>query len=322
MTEKIEDTIRKGYRTWRKNLVIGVAPALSIIFPALLLLIIGIILYFSRDSILAYMGLDIYWINWSLVNWLNVLLIVAAFSAALYLIALLILSYFTAGAIGMAKTALEMGKTSLGDMFSYGGKKFMSVFFAMVIVSIIAILGAVIAILPTVLLYYLNILNATAAFAVLGATLWVAFIIVLIIVVVPVPYAIVVSDLGALDGLGRGYKFFMENKLISLFLVFAVMGAGWLFGLVASIILFIFPLTINIIDMISPVSGISLFLTILYSILQMVLNAFVVAAIATFWWTRLYMDRTGMKLKEIPTESYPKETEPVSEKPIPEPIYM
>ncbi len=46
-----------------------------------------------------------------------------------------------------------------------------------------------------------------------------------------------------------------------------------------------------------------------------------ITPISTVWWTRLYMNRTGMKPREIPTE-IPVTSVPASETPILEPIYI
>ncbi len=315
MTEKIEDILRNGYRTWRKNLVIGVAPVLQIVFILLFLLVVGLILYFSRDSIMGYLGLNIYWINPLLINWTNVLLFVVVFFVILHLVVLLIVSYFTAGAIGMAKTALEMEKTSLSDMLFYGKKKFLSLFFVMIIIQLIITLGSLLLMLPAGIFYYINILNAAVAFSVLGVSLWFAYAVVLNIILIPVSYAIVVSDLGAFDGLRRGYRFFIENKLASLLIVIMGMALGWIFGLALNVVFSI----ISIVGMILPFAFVVLIP--LFVIGYLLVQAFIVTAIITVWWTRLYMDRTGMKPREIPTE-IPVTSVPDPETPTPEPIYV
>lgn len=297
MTEPAEDIIRNGYVNWKENLIIGVPFLLSGLIAVGIILALVIVLFIlgiqfgMSMSLLLTMGL--------------------VTTAAIFLI-MLVDSFFEAGAIGMAKNAIETGGTSFSDMLSYGRKKFFSLFFASIIISLIVLMGVVLLLIPVVAAFMSGLINVGLSLSVLALALFMLYNLALSIVLIPVSYAIVVSDLGAVEGIKEGYRFFMENKLSVLFLFFVNKGVLWGCGLIIGLIT-------SLIEII-PILGV--FINLGVYLLYVIFIAAVLMPILTVWWTRLYMGRTGAKLGEGPAESSPRAPEQETETPIQEQFYI
>jgi len=189
-----------------------------------------------------------------------------------------IMSFFTAGAIGMAKEAILAGSTNFSHMMTYGKKKFLSYFGASIIVGLIMFVGFLFT-LPGLINLFANIesLSSTPtpqeALAIMGplimgGLLMVIYVIPMSVVLALVPYAVVLDDLKAIDGFSKGVRVFWRYNKLNVFLL-------WLIVLVVSIILGLF-------GMIPYVGGIIVF----------IISFFVVAPLTTIWWTKLYLTIT------------------------------
>ena len=145
-------------------------------------------------------------------------------------------AFFIAGAIGMAKEATEKGKTSLSDMIDHGRRKFISLFFLFIIVGLISLAGVVF-LIPGVIPMLPDITSRTPADAtnasitvplVLGLMIMLIYIVIVGIMFALTPYAVVIDDVGAIEGVKIGFKYFMAHKL-AVFLI-------WLFPLVLAMV--------------------------------------------------------------------------------------
>jgi hypothetical protein len=301
MDEGLENVLRTGYATWRKNLNIALpflfnliaGVLLLIVFAVLSLLIIGIPLTLNLYELTAPPSDSARFLDPA--SLAISLLLIFIIGVVLFFIYLLIDSYFTAGAIGMAKTALEMGKTSLGDMFSYGGKKFLSMFFANLILFVFIIaMGIFLAIIQ----------------AITNAPLIEAFIAITSIIFALFPFAIVISDLGAIDGLKRSYDLFMKNKLL-FFLIFIfvryiiqfiylgvfVLGMVLLSAGILSLPITTSPSLAEVALMSSGVI-LLLFFWFLATILISSIVGIFVSSLTTVWWSGFYMGLTQNDRKD------------------------
>jgi len=307
MTESIENILKEGYRTWRKNLILGVPFLLSsivtllVIFATLLLSILMSIPFFSQMMGNMQEGMP----NMLLAF----LLLVLLFTITIFLITL-INAFFSAGAIGMAQKAIKTGKTTLSEMIYYGKKKFLSLFFAYIIIFLITILGFLFFI-PAVIAFLLKVINVGISLLVFGFATWMLYHLALNIILILVSYAIVVGDLGAIEGIKEGYRLVMKNKLSVVFLFFVTQALLWGCGLVISVITSL----MNVI----PLLGI--FINLGIWVLYIIFIVVVITPLFMVWWTHLYMDGTGMKPKEIPTE-LPTTSVQAPEIPTHEPIYV
>ncbi len=287
MPEKLEEILNKGFYAWKKNLNISVPFLLNLIgeiIVAGIFLISGIILLIFTLSPLFSIS-DISEIPYFIDKLTGVGIVAILLFAALLVVFLVILqlinSFFYSGAIGMAKTATESGKTGISDMWDYGKKKFPDLFFANLIIFFIYLLG-ILFFLPIILGVFLMDENIFSLILFLiGITGIILYLIIAGIVLSPVQYAVVILDTGAVDGVKKGFGFFMNNKL-DVFLL-------WFIIFLISIAIGIFTWLFQFIAELIPIVG--WILSILITIASTLVSVLIIAPLSVVWWTRLYMDR-------------------------------
>jgi hypothetical protein len=282
MVEDLGSVIGKGFDTWKKNLTICLPFVFSLILTSIVAIIIiggallatvpslpSLIPYFTKpDEIPPEL------IPQLLPQYIqNIDMIIAAVIITVISV-LLISAFFTAGAIGMAKEATERGRTSLSDMKEYGKRKFISLLFANLIVGLIMLAG-VIFLIPGILYILPNITTLSElppevmlpALALFGLGFLIMFIYALLISIMFAlsPYAVVIDDLGAVEGVKSGFKFFLSHKL-DIFLL-------WLVVLV--------------------VGGVVVFVTgsipYIGQLISMAVSVIVIQPLTVIWWSRLYL---------------------------------
>jgi hypothetical protein len=290
MAEELGSILSNGFDTWKKNLNI----CLPFVFSVVLTFLVALILI--GGALLVTVGPLLPSLMPTLTNsgeipheviqqlqprfLQNMGIIIAAVIITIILV-LLITVFFTAGAIGMAKEAMEKGRTSLSDMTDYGRRKFLSLLFANIIVGLIILAGfvflipGVLYLLPTITSQAPLEVTNMAAFALLflGFVIMVIYMLIVSIMFALPPYAVVISDLGAVDGVKMGFKFFMKHK-VDVFLLWLVVVV---IAVVASIILS------NI-----PYVG---------QLLSMAVSVIIIQPLSVIWWSRLYL--SGMEPTEF-----------------------
>ena len=292
MVEELGNILRNGFETWKKNLNI----CLPFVFSLLLTLIVMFLVV--GGALMAVIGPVLPSLTPPLtgtpgeippeiIQQLQPLLLqhidilVAAVIIAGILV-LLITTFFSAGAIGMAKEATKKESTHLSDMTDYGARKFVSLLGANLIVALIAFAGLIFLIPGLVpLLPAISTSQAPsdatnmAAIAMLGlGFLVMAFYMLIISIILAIPpYAVVISDLGAVDGVKRGFQFFMAHKVevFLLWLVVLVIAivAGMIFGSI-------------------PYIG---------QWLSMAISVIIIEPLSVIWWSRLYLSETEGKVE-------------------------
>jgi hypothetical protein len=293
MVEELGTILRNGFETWKKNLTI----CLPFVFSLLLTLIVGAVVI--GGALITVLGPVLPSLTPSLTSTpseippeivqqlqplllQNIDILVAAVIIAGILV-LLITTFFTAGAIGMAKEATKMGSTRLTDMTDYGARKIVSLLGANLIVALIAFAGLIflipglVPLLPALSTSQtpLDATNMTAlAMLVLGFIVMAFYMLIISIILAISPYAVVISDLGAVDGVKKGFQFFMAHK-VEVFLLWLVV---LVIAVVASIILG------NI-----PYIG---------QWLSMAVSVLILQPLAVIWWSRLYL--SGIEVKVEP----------------------
>jgi hypothetical protein len=278
MGEDLGRIIEKGFETWKKNLII----CLPFVFTSILTaIVVGIILFATILAAipslipalehLSALPQDL--IPQLLPQLLQSIGIIIVGVIIAVLIGMLITAFFWAGAIGMAKEAIETGHTDLSHMLEYGRRKFMSLFFTDIIVGLISFAGLVFLIPGFLyLLPKLNVLSELpegeiiAAFALFGLGFLVMIVYILIIsILLALPrYAVVIGDMGAIEGIKTGFRFFMSNKL-AVFLL-------WLIVLAVSVIAGAF----------GAIQYIGWLISALLSVI-------VIEPLTVIWWSRLYL---------------------------------
>ncbi len=191
-------------------------------------------------------------------------------------------SYFTAGAIGMAKKASETGDTGISDMLVSGSKNTFRLFLAVLLTALILLVGIIFLVPGALAVGNLSALveNPEASIhgmtaLVIGVILWTVYIVIVNLMLSLSSYALVIDELGPLEALSTSFIFFMNNKLDVFFM--------WLFtvGLV---------LINNYVgELAGP--GNNLVAAVTLFIPPAVLQPFTAVL-----WTRLYMTRKGRKL--------------------------
>jgi len=280
MVEDIGSVIKKGFNTWKANLCISLPFLFSSIITAIVALIIigsallaavpslpSLVPHLSQpDKITTELILPL---MAQLIQ--SIGLILAAIIIAVIL-GVLISTFFNAGAIGMAKEATETGRTSLSDMKEYGKRKFISLLFADIIVGLIALIGFVF-LIPGIV-YSLPIITTSSepapnaillAMIMVGIICMAVYTLIVTILFALARYSVVIDDLGAVEGVKKGFNIFREHKL-DVFLLWLVAGV---IGIVVSIILSLIPY-------------IGQFLNVAVSVI-------VIQPLIVIWWSRFYL---------------------------------
>ncbi|WP_135605292.1 hypothetical protein [Methanococcoides sp. NM1] len=294
MHEDLGKILNKGFGTWKRNLGIAVPFIFNMLLSMLVMVMAVIILSFlviapsiskiSDPSSLSpeeAMALIMPLFNDSIG-------VVIVFGLLTILVLTFIQSYFTAGAVGMAKAASESGHTTLSDMFHYGNKNVINLLLAKILVFLISLVGIVF-IVPGALVtndfgtLMSNPENAiiTSVMLLFGFLLWILYAIIVALVLSPLEFCLVVDNLDPISGLKRGYSFFMENKLDVL-------------------LLFIVMISISVLNnLLSEVMASIEAVGAVWAFISFILSIAVIQPLITVWWTRLYMSRSEKELYDI-----------------------
>ncbi|HJH31199.1 MAG TPA: hypothetical protein C5S50_03210 [Methanosarcinaceae archaeon] len=295
MQQDIGTIISKGFKTWTRNLNISLPFILNFGITVLIALVAFVVfivvlvvpklssMNIDPKNILPEQMLGI--LSSVVVD--HMILIIAGFVIIMVLM-MFIQSYFIAGAIGMSKVAMETGDTHLKDMYHYGNKNAVNLFWINVLITLITFAG-IIFVVPGVLVMedlnmFLSNTEETVASSILfivGFLVWILYIIIVTIILSIVNYALVVENLDPISALETGFRFFMSNKFDILLM--------WLVLIAISIFIEIIGIGINLVPVLS----------ILWIFIDIIISIAVIPPLTTVWWTRLYLSRTGRKMYDI-----------------------
>jgi len=287
--EEIGELIGKGFGNWRSNLNLCI-PFLISIFLSMIISLPFLAAILMTSMPMASMNATL------LQNDENMQELIAQMQgsldrlemekilpiAVIFLVLVLVLSlvnaFFTAGAIGMARQALDTGKSDTGAMWSAGKTHFFNMFLATLLMGLLTLAGLIF-LLPALAQGVTSLQADSQAIGLVavGLVLFILYALALSVVLVTMPYALVVQHLGPMQAVLASVDFFRYNKfdVVILWLVVAALSLG--------------------LQMISgafstgeEVSGAPL------SALNGIVNMLVLAPLSNLWWTRLYMNRKGM----------------------------
>jgi len=293
MSENLENIITKGFHSWTQNLNICIplltnyVLQITVIFFAT---IAAMLLFFGQNlSGMASMTEDELFDLMS-VSFIENLTGVIVIALVVLPILFLFDAYFFAGAVGMSQSATEKGDTSIADMFSAGNSNFINIFLANFLLMLMKIAG-IIFVVPGAILTrnYMEVLESTQLTSgimllLMGIVIWGIYLLILNVILAIVLYSIVIERTGAMDGIIRGYSFFMDNK----FSVFAL----WLVIIaVSTAVAVIFFFAGEVIALIGSEG-----LNMIWSLGSQVLILVTIQPLIVIWWTRLYMVRTGKNI--------------------------
>jgi len=289
--EEIGELIGKGFGTWKSNLNLCLPFILS--FFVSVLVMIPVLIAFALTFLpLASMDLNATTVEnaaemQNLINQTQAslenlqtgqMVQIALFFVVLAVLMSLVSAFFTAGAIGMARSALDSGKARLADMWSAGRENFWNMFMATILMGLLTMAGLVflipgIALLPRPLEAEPQAVGALL----IGIMLLIFYALALSLLLALAPYALVVERLGAVDAIKASIDFFRYNKFDVLIL--------WLIVVAISIGLQMIGGSLSAGEGIGQQS---------LSIITGLINILVLAPLTNLWWTRLYMNRKGL----------------------------
>jgi hypothetical protein len=210
-------------------------------------------------------------------GWQRILMVVLLL-LGMFAILSLVEAFFMAGAIGMARQALEKGRADTGVMWSSGKKHFLNMFLSMLLMGLMTLSGLVF-LLPGILRLPRPIQAEPVAMGMLitGFLIFILYVVVLSLALAEAPYALVLEGLGPVQAIRAGIGFFRYNKFDVLIL--------WLVVAALSI-------TLQIIG--SSMSSGNATTYPLMSLITGLVNLLVLVPLSNLWWTRLYMNRKGI----------------------------
>lgn len=282
MYEDIGTLIRKGFETWRRNLNLAVPFVLMIVAIMLLAVVMVVSAFYplitgSPEAFSTAADIESPEELAELLASATNLGLAAAILPVGILLIFLASSFFTAGAIGMAREATDTGRTTTKEMWASGRRHYLNLFLAEVLMMVVVIAGLVVLSLPF-LSDLMGVFEANVPdFG--PIILWISLIMVygllFSIVVAIVPYVLVVGNLGPIAAIKSGIGFFSSNKM-DVFLI-------WLVVIAVS-------MAVQFLGI--PFSG-SETASGIFSMLNGILSVLVISPLTTVWWTRLLMTRTG-----------------------------
>jgi len=293
MNENLENIIIKGFHTWTQNLNICIPLLTNYVVQFTVMFFAGIaamLFFFSQYlSGMASMTEDelLDLMSGSIMENPTSVIIIAFLVLLVFLILLLFNAYFFAGAVGMSQNATARGDTSIEDMFNAGNSNFINIFLAYFLIMLMNLAGIIFMVPGAILTRnYMEVMESTQftsgiLLLIIGIVMWVIYLLILNVVLAIALYSIVIERIGAMDGIIRGYGFFMENKL-SVFAMWLVIFT------VSTAIGVVFLIIGEVIGLIGSIG-----LNMMWSLGSQVLILVTIQPLMMIWWTRLYMVRTG-----------------------------
>ncbi|OFV68522.1 MAG: conserved hypothetical protein, membrane [Candidatus Syntrophoarchaeum caldarius] len=275
-----------GFETWKQNLNLAVPFILEQILIWVMLVIAILVAFFTAfASIIPYLeklgpepAPEALFELWTVVAPFIGIFLIGVLIISILL--MLVDAFIWAGAVGMAKLAIETGECRIGDMFDYGKKHFLAVFISNILVGIAFLLGFL-ALVPGVVVMATSVVGVMLL--VLGALIMILYQIFVALSFYLARFAIVVDGVGAIEGMKRSYRVFKSNKLDMLLL-----------GVILFAAVFVVEISYVIILMLAsviPVIG-----GALQMILQIAFSLIVIPmliALMVVWLTEFYIDRSA-----------------------------
>jgi hypothetical protein len=212
------------------------------------------------------------------------MLMLAVLFLALVVLLFLVNAFFAAGAIGMARQAMDEGKASTEAMWSYGRGHFWNLFLATLLIGLINLAGLIF-LLPALIAAPLPMPADSQSMGglVAGSLLLILYVLALSVILAAAPYALVLEGLGPVQAVQAAIKFFRYNKfdVVILWLVVAALS-----------------LSLEMISGAVSTGGAAAGQAL--SLATGMASLLIVAPLSNLWWTRLYMNRMGMlKIDEV-----------------------
>ena len=196
---------------------------------------------------------------------------------AIFVLVALVDAFFAAGAIGMARQALEKGRSDTSAMWSAGKRHFLGMFLAELLMTLIILMGMAL-LLPLLA----TDLESPGLLAVALVLIALFYALALTIILSTLPYALVLEGLSPVRALFASLDFFRYNKFDVAVLWLVVVALSLALQMVGG------AFSTGDAGQGRPLSAVTGMISLL-----------VLAPLSNLWWTGLYMSRKGMlKLEE------------------------
>lgn len=276
MVEEISKIIRNGIDTYTKNTNMCIPFILNIVMIVLTAIIITMfsLVYlfgslFNENNTPESLSLAI------ISSLPNHIFEIAAIVLAGFLIIMYIASFFTSGAIGMARQATETGRTTVSTMIESGKKNALNLFLAEILF-LLLIFAGIVFMVPGAMKTDLSQLSKGAnLLLMIGFVLWIVYLLILSVALSAFNYVLVIESLGPIEGILAGVNFFKKNTSDVFLVILATIGVSFVFAIIDGI------MSLN-----SILNTIWFFVSLLISVC-------ILSPVMTLWWVRLYMTRTG-----------------------------
>jgi hypothetical protein len=295
--EEIGELIGKGFGTWKDNLnlclpfLLNFLVSMLVFIPFLAAFAVGFVPLtgLNATSLNATSANNVQEMQDMIEQTLDgmgmqqIALALLLFLAMMMLLSL-VSAFFTAGAIGMARQALETRRSDASSMWSAGKKHFKNLFFATILMGLMTLAGLVL-LLPGVFLLPHTLPPDPVALGpiLVGIILFILYLLILSLMLALAPYALVLESLGAISAIRASMDFFKYNRFDVLVL--------WLVVLALSLVL-------QMISTAFSASEASAYPSL--SLLTGLVSMLVLSPLSNLWWTRLYMSRKRMlKVDEV-----------------------
>lgn len=274
MSEDIGKIIGKGFETYKNNLNLGIPFLLDTIITGLLaivMIITGVLYIFgsSLPSLENASPEQAMLIIFSLIkkHLVEIIILIIIY----LLISLFISSFFTAGAIGMAKQAIESGRSEISSMIHEGKKNVVNLYLAEILVGLLFLSGIVFLVPGAMKININNLLspNIDVLLLIAGVLIWVMYIIILSVVLAIYRYALVVNHLAPIDGILAGIGFFRRHKL-NVFILWLLTGA-----------------LVVMLALVGQLMGFIPVLNIAWPFVSILITTLVISPLTTVWWVCL-----------------------------------
>ncbi len=288
--ERLSDVLKNGAETWKQNPVLCI-PFLLIFFLQILLLaflLLGLAAVIGTDTVAGIQS-QVFEIAQMLqhsdtppIEEMSELRRTIAPFANIFIAAAIIMvigcaliqAFFSAGAIGMARTATMTGTTRTRDILAYGMQSGLNLFFAGIVIMLMFLVGIVFMLPGIFIIMVTDSIIVQVIIMFIGFIFLFLYMVILSIGLAPVKYAIVINHAGPIDGITGGWSFFSYHKM-DVFLM-------WLLMIVISIVL----------GMAGQIFYINPILVMVWQFVGTLINLVIVMPLITVWWTRLYISRT------------------------------
>ncbi len=280
MAEEISKIISNGIDTYTKNTNLCIPFILNIVtitLTAIIITIFSLIYLFGSLPIEEYNtpeALSLAFIS----SISHHIYEIAAIVIAGFLIIMYIASFFTSGAIGMARQATETGRTTFSTMMETGKKNALNLFLAEILFLLLAFAGIVFMVPGAKNVDFTQLSIGENFLLMIGFVLWVVYLLILSVVLSAFNYVLVIESLGPVEGILAGFNFFKKSASDVFLIILATIGVSFVFAIIDSI------MSLN-----SILNTIWFFVSLLISVC-------ILSPVMTLWWVRLYMTRTGKQV--------------------------